>query len=190
MPCRFARQFGYDQLYAGKPNPNLRFCGNLFKGVRAWYYNIAGGTSAVFTLPHKKPNSYASLGFCMWYFMANKVPGFGINTSCIKDIKSAYKAKEGSKGCWMRGMTEYQEVEKDAKKEARKETSKVGAALVLEFGEGAAEEQRARRTRQAMPKRSRASASQSEPRQKKARKRSEATVSVQMPEILPYGMEE
>jgi len=98
MPCRFTRQFGYDQLYVGNPNPNLRFCGNLFEGARAWYYSIAGGTGAIFTLPHKTPNSYANLGFCMWYFMANKVPGFGINTSYIKGIKSMYKAKVGSKG--------------------------------------------------------------------------------------------
>ena len=55
--------------------------------------------------------------------MANKVPGFGINTSCIKGIRSAYKAKEGSKGYQMRGMIEYQEAEKDTKKEARKEAS-------------------------------------------------------------------
>ena len=34
MPCWFARQFGYDQLYVGNPNPNLCFCGNLFEGAR------------------------------------------------------------------------------------------------------------------------------------------------------------
>jgi len=116
MPCRFARQFGYDQLYVCNPNPNLRFCGNLFEGARVWYYNIAGGTGAVFTLPHKTPNSYASLDFCTWYFMANKVREFEINTSCIKGIKSTYKVKVGSKGCRMRGMIEYQEAEKEAKK--------------------------------------------------------------------------
>jgi len=107
MPCRFAGQFGYDQLYIGNPNLNLCFCGNLFEGAWAWYYSIAGGTGAVFNLPHKTPNSYASLDFCKWYFMANKVSGFGINISCIKGIKSMYKAKVGSKGCRIRGMTEY-----------------------------------------------------------------------------------
>jgi len=66
--------------------------------VPAWYYSIARGTGAIFTLPHKMLNSYASLSFCTWYFMANKVPGFGINTSYIKGIKSMYKAKVGSKG--------------------------------------------------------------------------------------------
>jgi len=61
MPYRFARQFSYDQLYIGNASPNSRFCGNLFEGARAWYYIIAGGTGAVFPLPHKTPNSYASL---------------------------------------------------------------------------------------------------------------------------------
>jgi len=48
--------------------------------------------------------------------MANKVPGFEINTSCIKGIKSTYKAKEGSKGCQIREMTEYQEPRRRMKK--------------------------------------------------------------------------
>ena len=91
--------------------------------------------------------------------MENKVPGFGINTSCIKGIKSAYKAKEGSKGCQMRGMTEYQEAEKEAEREA----SKTGAASVLESGAGATEEHPVRRIRQAVPKHPRASTSQGEP---------------------------
>ena len=101
--------------------------------------------------------------------MENKVPAFGINTLCIKGIKSAYKAKEGSKGCRMRGMTKYQEAEKEAEKEARKETSRTGAASRSESGEEVAEEQSTRRTRQAVPKRPRDSASQGEPNQKKAR---------------------
>jgi len=42
MSCRFARQFGYDQLYIGNQNPRLRFSGNLFEGARAWYYSVAG----------------------------------------------------------------------------------------------------------------------------------------------------
>ena len=66
------------------------------------------------------------------------MPGLGINTSYIKGIKSAYKAKEGSKGCRMRGMTEYQEAEKEA--------SRTGAALWSESRAGVAEEQPTRRT--------------------------------------------
>ena len=45
MPNRFARQFGYDQLYVGNPNAKLSFSGNLFEGAWAWYYSVAGGTS-------------------------------------------------------------------------------------------------------------------------------------------------
>jgi len=104
------------------------FSENLFEGARAWYYSVAGGTGAVFTLPHKTPNSYASFGFCSWYFMANQVPSFGINTSCIKGIKSMYKAKVGSKGYWMQGMAEYQKAEKEAGRESGREASQTGMA--------------------------------------------------------------
>jgi len=103
-------------------------------------FSVAGGTGDVFIPPHKMPNSYASVGFCLWYFITNKVPKFEINTSCIKGIKSTYKAKVRTKGCRMRGMTEYQEVEKKAEREARREVSRTGAALMLESGAGAAEE--------------------------------------------------
>jgi len=123
MPCRFARQFDYDQLYVGNPNPSPRFSGNLFEGARAWYYSVTEGTRAAFTLSHKTPNSYASFGFCIWYFMANNMPGFRINTSCIKGIKSTYKAKVGSKGYRMQGITEYHEAEKKAEREARREAA-------------------------------------------------------------------
>ena len=66
-------------------------------------------------------------------FHGNTVPGFEINTSCIKGIKFAYKAKEGSKSCQMRGMTKYREADKKADKEV-------------------AEEQPTRRTRRSVPK--------------------------------------
>jgi len=102
--------------------------------------------------------------------MVNKVPGFGINTSCIKDIKSTYKAKVGSKGCRMREMTEYQEAEKEAKKEARREASRVRAASESESGEEGAKEHPIQKTRYGVPRRPRVSASQDEPSPKKARK--------------------
>ena len=54
--------------------------------------------------------------------MANKVPGFGINTLRIKGIKSTYKAKVGPRVVEQE-MTEYQEAEKEAKKEDRREAS-------------------------------------------------------------------
>ena len=56
MPIRFAWQFGFDQLYVGNPNTGLCFSENLFEGAQAWYYSVAGGTKAVFSLPHKTPN--------------------------------------------------------------------------------------------------------------------------------------
>ena len=31
LRSRFARQFGYDQLYMGNPNTGLHFSGNLFE---------------------------------------------------------------------------------------------------------------------------------------------------------------
>jgi len=67
MPSRFARQFGYDQLYVSNPNAGLCFSENLFEGARAWYYSVARGTKAIFSLPHKTPNCYTSLSFCTWY---------------------------------------------------------------------------------------------------------------------------
>lgn len=42
MPNRFARQFGYDQLYVSNTNHTLGFEGSLLDGARAWYYSIAG----------------------------------------------------------------------------------------------------------------------------------------------------
>ena len=99
MPSCFARQLGYDQLYVGIPNTGLRFSGNLFEGTRAWYYSVVGGTRVIFSLPHRTPNCYTTLSFCTWYFIASRVPNFGMNTSCIKSIKASYKAKVGSKGC-------------------------------------------------------------------------------------------
>jgi len=117
MPSRFARQFGYDQLYVGNPNAKLSFGGNLFEGARAWYYSVAGGTKAIFSLPHKTPNCYTSLSFCTWYSLASKMPGFSINISCIKSIKATYKDKlESNKRA--RGMEEYQAAEKEAGGEA------------------------------------------------------------------------
>jgi len=64
MSSRLARKFGYDQLYVGNPNTGLRFRENLFEAARAWYFNVAGGAGATFSLPQRTPNSYTSLSFC------------------------------------------------------------------------------------------------------------------------------
>jgi len=144
MPNHFARQFDYDQLYVGNPNTGLRFSSNLFESTRAWYYSVAGGTGAVFSLPHNASNYYMSLNFCMWYSVASKVPSFGLNTCCYKSIKSSYKAKSGSKGSRIRGMSEYIA----AKREAGEQEVVAGQ----EFGTGTAEERPTRKTRQAVAK--------------------------------------
>jgi len=141
MPNRFARQFGYDQLYVGNPNAQLAFSGNLFEGARAWYYSVAGGTKVLYSLPHKTPNCYASLGFCTWYFQASKIPGYSMERSCIKSINASYEEKLASNKR-MRGIDEYQA----AKREARGETR-------VESIAAAPREQPARRRRQAVPKR-------------------------------------
>ena len=110
-----------------------------------------------------------------------------MNTSCIKSIKASYKVKSGSKSR-MRGMIEYQEAQKEEKKEARREASR--AEATSGSGAEATEEHPIRRTRYVVPKRPRTFASQGEPSPKKARKGSEATVSAQIPEIIPPGTEE
>jgi len=71
-----------------------------------WYYSSAGGTEAIFSLPQKTPNSYMSIGFCTWYTIANTMSGFGINTPCIKAIKSMYNARRCPNASRMRGMNE------------------------------------------------------------------------------------
>jgi len=113
LPSRFAHQFGYDQLYVGNPNTILYFSGNL-EGARAWYFHVAGGTGAIFNLPQRPPNAYTSLSFCTWYIVANTVPGYEMNASCIKAIKSSYNVHRGSKTVRKKGMNEYLQAEKEA----------------------------------------------------------------------------
>ena len=75
LPNQFARQFEYDQLYVGNSNLGLHFSRNLYEEARVWYFNVVGGTKTRFNLPQKTPNSYASLRFCVWYVIADSVPG-------------------------------------------------------------------------------------------------------------------
>src|SRR3954469_24682551 len=69
-PSRFARQFGYDQLYVGNPNLDLAAQGTLLEGARAWFYSIAGGTGVTFSLPSSQPKLACSLNFCCWFLTA------------------------------------------------------------------------------------------------------------------------
>ena len=151
MPSHFAQQFGYDQLYIGNPNASLCFTGNLFEGARTWYYGVAGGTKAIFSLPHKTPNCYTSLSFCTWNSLASRMPGFGINTSCIKSIKASYKDKlESNKR--VRGMDEYQTAERET-----------GGEVGMGSKAAAPKGQPAKKSRQAVSKRSHGSTSKGEP---------------------------
>ena len=52
----------------------------------------------------------------MRYIITYTVPGFGINTSCIKAIKSMYNARRGPNASRIREMNEYLEAEKEVGK--------------------------------------------------------------------------
>jgi len=94
-------------------------------------------------VPHKTPNCYMSLSFCTWYSVTKKVPGFGLNTSCIKSIKSSYKAKSGSKGSCMQGMSKHIPTKREAGEQ--------GVAAEPESGTRTAEERPTRKTPKPWP---------------------------------------
>ena len=84
----------------------------------------------------------------------------------------------------MPGMVEYQEAEKEAGRESRREASRTGIAILEpESREEATEEQLTRRIRHTVSKRPRASTFQGEPNPKKTKKGSEAEASARMHEI-------
>jgi len=149
---------------------------------------------AVSSLPHRTPNCHTSLSFCTWYFLTSRVPGFRINTSCIKSIKASYKAKLDSKKR-VRRMTEYQEAERETtgkvEMEPRREVSRTGATTTEPKPRViASKEQSTRRSQQVMAKRPRGSTSRGEPSPKKANRGSEARASTQMSEVVSPGAEE
>ena len=61
LSSRFFRQFGYDQLHVGNPNPRLGCTENLIDGARAWRYFIAGCIGAQFCVPHQTPTLHSQL---------------------------------------------------------------------------------------------------------------------------------
>ena len=98
VPSRFARQFGYDQLYVGNPNSNLAFMGSLIDGARAWRFFIVGCTEARLCMPLRTPNLLTTLGFCQWYRTSNSTPtGFSVNSSGVKLISQRLKRKVSEK---------------------------------------------------------------------------------------------
>ena len=90
VPSRFARQFGYDQMYVG----NLAFMGSLIDGARAWRFFIAGCTEARLCMLLRTPDLLVTLGFCQWYITSNSIPtGFSVNSYGVKLISQRLKQK-------------------------------------------------------------------------------------------------
>jgi len=168
LPSRFDHQFGYNQLYMGNLNTSLHFSGNLFEGARVWYFHVDGRAGAMFSLPQRSANTYTSHCFCTWYIIANTVPAYETNASCIKAIKSTYGAYRGFKTIRKKGMNEYLEAEKEA-----------GIYEAAERVIGTAEEYSVRKSRQAMAKRAHPSPSAEGSSRKKARREPEAEVPLQ-----------
>jgi len=99
VPCRFARQFGYDQLYVGNPNINLAFMGSLIDGARAWRYFVTSYTEARLCMSLRTANLLMTLGFYQWYKTSNSTPTrFNINSFSLKWISQRMKQKVTAKG--------------------------------------------------------------------------------------------
>jgi len=99
VPSRFARQFGYDQLYVGNPNTSLAFMGSLIGGARTWWFYIAGCTEARLCMPLRTPNLQTTLEFCQWYRTSNSSPTeFSINSFGVKLITQRLKRKVTERG--------------------------------------------------------------------------------------------
>ena len=120
MPSRFARQFGYAQLYVGNPNTQLAFNGNLCEGARAWYYSVAGGTEATFRLPVEEPKSLTSFTFCTWYSRVNQSPDFTPGYTGIEGINAYLKTRSES-GKRSHMVTQYLKVQKELERASQRE---------------------------------------------------------------------
>ncbi|ONK67116.1 uncharacterized protein A4U43_C06F15880 [Asparagus officinalis] len=72
LPCRFARQFGYDQLYIGNPRQQLRTHSGLIDGLRAWLWTVTGCTGVRFSLPSADRQLNLTFLSCKWLLAANK----------------------------------------------------------------------------------------------------------------------
>lgn len=108
LPCRFARQFRYDQLLVGNPNVSLGYHRNLLKGASKWYYSIAGDTRDSFVLIGEKPRRHLLLGFRRWHVGTNQTTNFCLPSSCVANIVAYFEEKGATKqGMQVRGMEEY-----------------------------------------------------------------------------------
>ena len=86
LPCRFARQFGYDQLYVGNPSRCLKVEGGLVDGVRAWLWTMAGCTEARFALPSYKRKPMITFLSCKWLLSAYEF----IGVKSLSELESDY----------------------------------------------------------------------------------------------------
>jgi len=132
VPSRFARQFGYDQLYVGNPNLDLAFMGSLIDGARAWRFFTASGTGARLRTPLRDPNLLTTLCFCQWYTTSNSTPlGFKANSSGVRLISQRlkWKASEKKEGKRVRipGIEEFVAVEDSEASDAESPRFEVGA---------------------------------------------------------------
>jgi len=189
MPNRFARQFGYDQLYIGNPNAYLAFEGNLFEGARAWYYSVAGGTGTTFRLPLEAPKCQMSLSYCTWYSQAVQTPDFLPASSCIESINASLEARTES-GKPTRLVEQYRKARKEVGRRTRREPrateprppraeprAKNEPSVTRAEPSATREEPQTKRSRQLVSKRPYRSTSVVEPAPKKVKRDSAAEVS-------------
>ena len=112
LPSHFARQFRYDQVYIGNPNPRLGYVGSLIDGSRAWRYFIVDCTGARFCMPHRTSNLLTNLGFYQWYKVSHVPPSsLKINSTRIKLITTHLKGKveeqRQGKHIWVPNLDEF-----------------------------------------------------------------------------------
>ena len=89
LPCRFARQFGYDQLYVGNPSRGLQVEGGLIDGVRAWLWTMVGCTGAHFALPSYRRKPLITFLSCKWFLSAYE----SIGVRGLSELQSEYSVR-------------------------------------------------------------------------------------------------
>ncbi|XP_020248139.1 uncharacterized protein LOC109825678 [Asparagus officinalis] len=72
LPCKFAQQLGYDQIYVGNLSSGLRTRGGLVDGARAWLWNVTGCTGVRFSLPVTERQLELTFLYCRWLLAANE----------------------------------------------------------------------------------------------------------------------
>ncbi|ONK58388.1 uncharacterized protein A4U43_C09F11780 [Asparagus officinalis] len=96
LPCRFARQFGYDQLYVGNPRQQLRTHGGLVDGLRAWLWTVTGCTGAKFSLPSAERQLNLTFLSCRWLLAANKT----VPVKSIAELVAEEASQADSRVIW------------------------------------------------------------------------------------------